>query len=140
LAPAEPLPGTQPLTRPGDLAAQMVTGIDAYLTHQLADSVEARWAFWKPDYSSGEAYARSVEPNRERLRRILGIVDRRLPVTDLEYVASTQAPALVAEADRYSVYAVRWPVFEGVDAEGLLLEPKNTPVACVVALPDADWS
>jgi dienelactone hydrolase len=139
-APAEPLPGTQPLTRPGDLAAQMVAGIDAYLMHQLADSVEGRRTFWKPDYSSSEAYGRSVEPNRERLRRILGIVDRRLPVTDLEYVARMHTPALVAETGGYSVYAVRWPVFEGVDAEGLLLEPKNTPVACVVALPDADWS
>jgi dienelactone hydrolase len=27
-----------------------------------------------------------------------------------------------------------------VDAEGLLLEPKGKPVACVVALPDADWT
>src|SRR5262249_39227107 len=27
---------------------------------------------------------------------------------------------------------------EGVDAEGLLLEPKGKPLACVVALPDAD--
>src|SRR5208282_2367562 len=36
------------------------------------------------------------------------------------------------------VHAVRWPVFEGVDAEGLLLEPKGKPVASVVAIPDAD--
>src|SRR5207302_8564777 len=44
------------------------------------------------------------------------------------------------EADRYKVYAGRWPVFEGVDAEGLLLEPKGKPLACVVAIPDADWT
>src|SRR5262249_12552756 len=34
--------------------------------------------------------------------------------------------------------AVRWPVLAGVHGEGLLLEPRGKPVACVVALPDAD--
>ena len=33
---------------------------------------------------------------------------------------------------------MRWPVFEGVFGEGLFLEPKGPPVACVVAIPDAD--
>ena len=36
--------------------------------------------------------------------------------------------------------AVRWPVFDGVDGEGLLLEPERDPVAQIVALPDADWT
>jgi dienelactone hydrolase len=36
------------------------------------------------------------------------------------------------------VYAVSWPVLEGVSAEGLLLEPKGKPAACVVVVPDAD--
>jgi dienelactone hydrolase len=40
----------------------------------------------------------------------------------------------------YRIYAVRWPVFEGVDGEGLLLEPFGRPVARVVAVPDADWT
>src|SRR5262249_10091596 len=41
-AAADPLPGTQPLTMEGDLAAQMVTGIDKYLTRETAASVEKR--------------------------------------------------------------------------------------------------
>ncbi|HXJ75604.1 MAG TPA: dienelactone hydrolase family protein, partial [Candidatus Dormibacteraeota bacterium] len=40
--------------------------------------------------------------------------------------------------DAYRVLAVRWPVFAGVWGEGLLLQPKGTPQACVIALPDAD--
>src|SRR5207248_8000647 len=36
------------------------------------------------------------------------------------------------------IHAVRWPVLEGVEGEGLLLRPAGKPVACVVALPDAD--
>jgi dienelactone hydrolase len=137
---AEPLPDTHPLTTEGDLAARMVAGIDRYLMRELAASPEKRKALWHPDYSSPEAFARSVEPNREHLRRILGVVDRRVPFRDPELVATTSQPALVAEGDGYRVYAVRWPVLDGVDAEGLLLRPKGKPVACVVALPDADWT
>jgi dienelactone hydrolase len=135
---AEPLPDTQPLTADGDLATQMVVGIDKYLMRELAASAEKRKEFWKIDATSLKANAESVEPNREHLRKLLGVVDQRLPVKELEYVGSTDQPSLVAEADGYKVYAVRWPVLEGVEAEGLLLEPKGKPLACVVALPDAD--
>jgi dienelactone hydrolase len=137
---AEPLADTKPLDVQGDLAAQMVAGIDKYLDRELAAAVEKRKQFWKPDYSSTEAYAKSVQPNRDRLKRILGVVDDRVPVTDLEYVATVGQSSLVAETDAYRIHAVRWPVLEGVDAEGLLLEPKGKPVACVVAIPDADWT
>jgi dienelactone hydrolase len=136
---AEPLPGTKPLTIEGDLTAQMVAGIDKYLMHELAASVEKRKQFWKPDFSSPENYTKSVQPNRERLKKIIGVVDQRLP-PKMEYVATTETPALVAETDQYKVFAVRWPVFEGVDGEGLLLEPKGKVIANVVAIPDADWT
>jgi dienelactone hydrolase len=136
----ETLPGTQPLTAEGDLAAQMVAGIDKYLMRELAASVEKRKQRWKPDFSSPEAYLKSVQPNRERLKKILGVVDQRVSPVEMQYVATTDTPALVAETDRYKVFAVRWPVLEGVDGEGLLLEPKGEAVANVVAIPDADWT
>ncbi len=137
---AEPLPGTEPLSAEGDPAARMVAGIHRYLDRETAAARQKRAALWKLDHSSYEAYCRSLEPYRQRLRRILGVVDRRLPVAELQYVRTTASPALVAEDDGYAVYAVRWPVLEGVDADGLLLEPKGKPVACVVAIPDADWT
>src|SRR6266545_4201641 len=139
LAAQQPLPGTKPLTMQGDLAAQMVAGIDKYLTRGLAASVAKRAAHWKQDFSSPEAYAKSVRPNRERLKKMLGVVDQRLPVKELEYVASSTEPALFMEK-RYKVYVVRWPVLPGVEGEGLLLEPnREVPVsACVIAMPDAD--
>src|SRR5262249_60955310 len=83
---------------------------------------------------------RSSNPARKRPRRILGVVARRITAVEMEYVATSTQPALVAETDAYKVYAVRWPVLEGVDGEGLLLEPKGKPVASVVAIPDADWT
>ncbi len=137
---AEPLPDTRPLTRSGDLAAGMVEGIDKYLVRELAASPEKRKAYGKTDTSSPEAYAKSVQPKRERLKKILGVVDARVPFTGFELVATTDQPALVAETELYKVLAVRWPVLPGVDGEGLLLEPKGKVVAQVVALPDADMT
>src|SRR5579884_4306353 len=137
---AEPLPETKPLTRDGDLASQMVEGIDKYLMRELAASVEKRKQFWKPDFSSVEAYRKSVQPNRERLKKILGVVDERVSPVVMEYVGEGTASPLVAETDSYKVYSVRWPVLPGVDGEGLLLEPKGKVVGCVVALPHADWT
>jgi dienelactone hydrolase len=139
-AAAEPLPDTKPLTEEGDLAAKMVEGIGKYLDRETAASIEKRKEFWKPDFSSPEAYLKSVQPNRDRLKKLLGVVDERVPFTDLEYVGGPKTPALVAETDGYKVFAVRWPVLPGVDGEGLLLEPKGKPIACVVAIPDADWT
>jgi dienelactone hydrolase len=134
----EALPGTQPLALSGDLSAQMVTGIDTFFMRETERSVAARATFWQRDFSSAQAYAASVEPNRQRLRKIIGAVDERLPVSALELVSSTTSPALVGETDAFTVKAVRWPVFAGVFGEGLFLEPKTKPVACVVAIPDAD--
>ncbi len=136
----ETLAGTNPLTVEGDLAAQMVAGIDKYLMRELDASVKQRQALWKPDYSSPEAYERSLQPHRDRLRKIIGAADPRRPVKDLEYLGTTRTPSLVADAHGYTVHAVRWPVLEGVTAEGLLLEPKGKVRASVVALPDADWT
>jgi dienelactone hydrolase len=118
-----PLPGTAPLTLEGDLAARMVDGIHGFLDRALAESA-----------------ARRPAPDRARFLKIIGAVDPRVTSTPPSLVAGLGVPPLVAEGAGYRIYAVRWPVFEGVDAEGLLLEPARPPVARVVALPDADWT
>jgi len=133
------LPGSEPLTTQGDLAAQMVDGIHRFLLRETAASVERRAAHWHRDYGSPQAYVRSIEPNREHLRKVIGAVDPR-PAPVMELVATTTTPSLVARGEGYSVHAVRWPALEGVDGEGLLLRPTRPPVALVVALPDADWT
>jgi dienelactone hydrolase len=133
-----PLPGTQPLTLSGDLSAQMVGGIDRFLMRELERAVNGRSNFWRRDFTSPSAYEVSVQTNRARLAQRLGVVEPRLPVKELAFVSSTGSPAKVAETDRYRVWAVRWPAFEGVLGEGLWIEPSGPPVASVVALPDAD--
>src|SRR6185503_9043440 len=132
------LPATQPLTLEGDLSALMVSGIDTFLMRLTEGSMEERQKLWHREFSSPEAYLKSVESNREHFRKCIGAVDARLPVKALEYVSSTASPAKVAETPSYTIFAVRWPVFENVFGEGLLLEPKGEPVANIIAIPDAD--
>jgi dienelactone hydrolase len=134
------LPGTKPLDMKGDLAAQMVAGIDAYLMKALDASVEKRRQAWQPDTSSPEAYRKWLAPKREKLRKILGVVDRRVPFADLEYLCAGAGPERPVRSRKAGCEArrVRWPVLPGVEGEGLLLTPVGTVVACVVALPDAD--
>jgi dienelactone hydrolase len=134
------LPGTEPLTMQGDLSRQTVAGVNEYLLEKLEASPGERERHWNRDYSSREAYTASVDSNRQHLLEYTGAVDDRAPVEALELLATTNAPALVAETNRFTVYAVRWPVLEDVDAHGLWLEPKGEVRAQVVALPDADWT
>ncbi|MBI5683780.1 MAG: hypothetical protein HZC54_01740 [Verrucomicrobia bacterium] len=131
------LPGTQPLTGTNDLSMGMIAGIDRFLDRELAASVERRAAKWKRDFSSPEAYVKSVEPNRERFKKIIGVVDERVK-PELRLLATPTHSAQVGEGKGYKIFAVRWSVLPGVDAEGWLFQPNREPVANVVAMPDCD--
>ena len=61
---AQPLSGTQALDAQGDLAAQMVAGIDKFLLREIDRSVERRAAHWKRDFSSPANYEKSIAPGR----------------------------------------------------------------------------
>jgi hypothetical protein len=69
----EPLPGTQPLTWEGDIPLKMVDDLHAFADRETAASVERRARHWNRDFSSHEAYEKSVEPNRKRLAKHLGV-------------------------------------------------------------------
>src|SRR6185369_578843 len=108
----ETLPQTQPLTGEGDLSAKMVEGIDHFLMRGIEHSVEGRQQLWHRDYSSREAYAKSVQPNRDHLQKYIGAVEPRLRVKTLEYLSDTSTLPLVAETEAYRIYAVRWRVLD----------------------------
>jgi len=117
---AQVLPGTQPLEPNPDFSATMVAGIDKMALRLIEQSKAGR------------------KPTREKLKVILGAVDERLPITALELVGDTSTPALLAETDTARILRVRWPVFDGVHGEGILIQPKDKPVARVIYIPDAD--
>jgi hypothetical protein len=120
---AQELPGTQSLTLQGDLSLRMLEDMRAFLLQETAASVERRRALWHRDFSSSDAYAASVLLNRERFEKIIGLMDQRVPFEAPEMEAAVGGSLLVAAGSGYKVYAVRWRVLPGVDAEGLLLGP-----------------
>lgn len=119
-APGQPLPGTKPLDLLGDVAETMVEGIAKHLQHATLAARSTR------------------RPTRERLSKILGVTDARIASSAPQLSGTVTAPALLAETAQFRVYAVRWPALEGVNAEGLLFQPRAKTRARVVAIPDAD--
>ncbi|MBM3831965.1 MAG: hypothetical protein FJ403_01575 [Verrucomicrobia bacterium] len=149
IAAVEVLPGTQRLTMAGDIASNLVAGVDRFLLRELDKSVERRAKHWKRDFSSPEAYSKSIETNRQRLAHILGVRDERVRSDELQLFGAISQDAAIYRGSNYNAYAVSWPVFGNVHGEGLLLTPAvkmgadqnlaNTRgKADIIAIPDAD--
>ncbi|MEX1095044.1 MAG: hypothetical protein WED34_03290 [Planctomycetales bacterium] len=153
LASAEPtLPGTQPLRLERPLDEVMLDGLHTFALREIEGSRVLRDERWRRDYSSAEAYEKSIAPHRARLRETIGAVDERrigdglerpIPLHDRDIGGGPEeAPADASKPiSRYHVHSpVRWQVLDGVTAEGILLDPVGTVKANVIALPDADWT
>ena len=138
------LPGTELLTINMPLDAFMVSGINRYCLRALANSPKRRAKKWHYRFSSPEAYSKSLESNRQRFQRIIGVRQPRVTSQsdqqfEFELLATLSHSSVVARTDDVAIHAVRWRVLDGVTQEGLLLQPQ-TVRACVVAIPDADWT
>jgi dienelactone hydrolase len=135
---AAPLPNTRALEWPEeDLSGRMMDGAHRFVERQIAETQARSSRFWKYDRSSAAGWNASLQENRDRLREIIGASDPRIAPA-LERYGDDDNPALVAETNRYRVYQVRWPVIDGVSAEGLLVEPiGRAPSASLVVVPDA---
>lgn len=129
------LPNTTPLTERGDLAELMVAGIQRYLLRATAASIGKRARHWHRDTASPAAYAKSIENNRQHLARLIGAQTPR-PTPELSYLSEQP----LASTPKYTIRTVRWRALDRVDAEGLLLTPKRTARAHIIALPDADMT
>ena len=138
--------GTKLLSMQGDIASELVAGVDRFLLREIAESEAKRERHWKRDFSSPEAYVKSVEPNRKRLAHILGVRDTRLashswwrlprPPRDL---AKETGKVDSVKRDSVTASYVRWPAFGAVSGEGLLLTSFSVfPPKLVIAIPDAD--
>lgn len=88
---------------------EMVAGMTRYLQRLTAEAPAAR------------------KPTPEKLRRMIGAVDERVPFQELDL-------RLRGETAVYRVFAARWPVLDGVTAEGLYYQPKNSARLRVVVL------
>ena len=136
LSPAKdysPLPGTALLEMEGDIAWELITGVDKFLDWKIAEAV--RIPSWQ-NYTQ--------EENRERLADLLGTSK------DPVHVRTRIEPELVLnpvnqeygfssrERSGIKITRVRWQAFGKVNGRGMLLEPNGTPIADVIAIPDAN--
>ena len=151
---AQVLPGTELLTwnlSPADLATKMINDAHQFIDKKMEQSVVSRPQLWQRNFSSRQAYETSVELNRKRFMKCIGVEDRSIPMTNYDVGIPDKNPAvlmekvsingdaiIIAETPKYRVYQVRWPVLNRVWGEGLLIQPKSNPLANIIALPDAD--
>lgn len=145
------LPQTQRLKWEGDLSVRMMDGAHKFIEEKINETLPKRSKYWNRNFSSPSAYESSVEPNRKRFMKCIGVPDSNEPSVSyntlpkethhpviMQRFSDNNDPEIVAETKKYRVYQVRWPVLNGVYGEGLLLQPKSKPAGNIIALPDAD--
>ncbi|WP_164101360.1 dienelactone hydrolase family protein [Candidatus Laterigemmans baculatus] len=136
--PAQPLPGTERLEWPeADLSQRLMDGAHRFIDRKLAQSADERARQWSYDLGSRQAYVQSIEPLRAPLKTILGVVESREPPR-MERYGDERNPAMVAETDHYKIFQVRWPVYEDLFGEGLLVLQDEPSAGQIVVVPDAD--
>src|SRR4051794_4608161 len=94
-APPDTLPDTRPLDLKGDIAEQLVAGVDRFLLKQIEKAAKDREKLWKRDFTSAAAYDKSMGPYRAKLAHMLGIRDKRHPAAPPELVGTVDERALV---------------------------------------------
>jgi cephalosporin-C deacetylase-like acetyl esterase len=126
-----PLPGTKPLSMTGDIASELVAGVDRFLLKEIAESAGKRASYWKRDFSSIAAYNASIEPNRKRLAQILGVRDQRI------LVGGDESPRFDFAAPGFPVaYGIQWPAFGDVTGDGRWKGARDSDTTIIV-IPDA---
>lgn len=133
----EPLPGTKTLTKRGDISRLLHETNDRFLDHEIVRASKEREQFWQRDFSSPEAYTKSVAPNRSRLGKMLGLdrEERHSPEGGNRLLRLESEGAKNAG---FSIREVRWRAFANVNGDGELYLPDGEIKANVLFLPDAD--
>ena len=142
--------GTDPLELQGDIASQMIEGIDRFLLRQIESTSTKRDLVWKDfrEFSRSrdhdpDRYRALLEGHRQRLAEMLGVRDQRSSPSELCRVQKLTAQAHGhPEGDSLEVQQVRWSVFPGTWGEGLMIErssaDERTGAVTYIVLPDSD--
>ncbi len=124
---ASRLPDTSLLDAGLDHASDMVAGMHRFLDAETAAAAADR----------GSRSSLDRNEMRARLRRMLGVVDDRLP-SRFETIRPVPTSDPLAPGDGYDVLEVRWDVLRGITGAGLLCLPEGDARGNVVVLPDCD--
>jgi len=136
---AEPLPDTQPIEWPeADLSERLMDGAHAFVERKINEAA-----------SAAKLVELSTDEKRRQFRKMIGVVDARVAprmefFTDRsDAITGEPATSLVTQSPQFRIHQVRWPVLDGLVAEGLLVNPTPSvetgglqPPA-IVLIPDA---
>ena len=134
--PGDQFPGTTKLELNEPLDVVMVRGINRFAEEEIKLSPSRRDAFWRRNFSSPGAYEKSIEPNRRRLKQIIGAVDERV------VGAGPREWFHRAEGESGKI-ARRWlhvPLFDDVSVELYEVRPPEDDASSIIIVPDAAWA
>ena len=139
--PANVLAGPEPLEMQGDIASELVSGVDRFLLDQLSRAPSVRQQRWpRPTAGGGaEQWSAATRRRREQLSRFIGLRDPRVEQPRIILEREAGGAQNYAQGKAWSASRARWPVLDGVDATGLWLQPRgNEPIKFrAVVIPDA---
>ena len=93
----EVMPGTRLLTWEGDLSAKMLDGAHKFIEGRIKESIGNRSKLWNRDLTSTEAYELSVEPNRKRFMKYIGVEDKTEPLVNYNAGIADKHPQVVMQ-------------------------------------------
>ncbi|NQT11180.1 MAG: dienelactone hydrolase family protein, partial [Planctomycetes bacterium] len=129
-----PLPGTDRLTLSRDddvVHAKHMAQVRDYFQRRIEAARSIRDRIHYPDFTSLEAYKKSIAPRRASCREMLGLVDAQPPAPIREELLATSNDLRIA---RLTI-----PIVNGLSARGLLFSPLPArPRPVVIVCPDAE--
>lgn len=128
----ERLPNTEPLALPADLVKSQFDQIVRYWQRRIEEATSDRDRTWQADFTSTDAYEKSLAPRRDDCRRMLGLT------ADGDRAGEASAEKLVAFAGDVA-FRVAIPLQAGMTARGILFMPAGEGKRqAMVVCPDAD--
>ena len=112
------LNGTSLLEMDGDIASQLVDGVDRFLLKKIAEA--------------------KAQPgtNTHRLKEILGIRDNPASNSTVRIISLPGKDPVLGISDTYKIYEAEWAAFGHVNGTGLITIPSNNFTNIVIAIPD----
>ncbi len=99
---------------------------EAFLRDRLAKLNDGRHLLWSRDYSSLDAYLRSVEPMRQRLKSMMGFWQEPQERPPLHIWNRHK----IAEGEFFSAYRFSLQVTSGLETYGIELVPECSSLRC----------
>ncbi len=133
---------TDPLDWEGDIASRLVDKVDAFLLDQIEKNKSVRRSVWIQGLTGNrESNQELLTQARASLKAVLGIRDEDRAPVSMAPIVTLGSDSVILEDELLRAGMVRWPALDGVNGEGLLIEPRErSATATIIISPDAEQS